>query len=143
MADHSTLIAELRDLAASGSVQGSLTLTRVLTEAADALAAVDLIASQTVTYAPYKPNPEERRKQRTPIYRIANLTDGMEVTLRFHYGAGQFDDERHTFGGLYMDGDTQNARFRDSRTGSYWSAYRFNGRWCFGTSAQRLQVVSI
>lgn len=75
--------------------------------------------------------------------RIANLTPGAEVTLRFATYGGSHD-EVVTFVSLSEDG--QRATFhtddREDLNGYDWEAYKFNGRWAYGSSAGRLSIVA-
>jgi hypothetical protein len=74
--------------------------------------------------------------------RIDLLPPNTEVVLKFH---GSFGNESFTqnaiFLGIEGTGDELLARFRspDSR-GNTWEAYRFNGRWAYGTGADRLSL---
>lgn len=76
--------------------------------------------------------------------RISSMQAGEAVTLRFHTRSGHFD-EAAVFVGLSEDGETatfRSASDNKSDDDTYdWDAYRFQGRWCYGSSAQRLSVV--
>lgn len=68
--------------------------------------------------------------------RIDNLEPGTEVTLFFH---GEQDSEPAVFLGLKGEGDSRHAKFRSEH--GEWEAYRYNGRWAYGTGADRLQLL--
>lgn len=84
--------------------------------------------------------------------RIDKLEPGQIVTLAFHKGAsttmekgGRVDEEDAVFLGIDGEGDDRTARFVSASTRwgmHYWRAYRFQGRWVFGSSAERLSVVA-
>ena len=38
------------------------------------------------------------------------------------------------------EGDDQRATFKDNEIGE-WEAYRYNGRWCYGSSCEPLRVI--
>lgn len=79
--------------------------------------------------------------------RIDSLTPDTEVTLRFHHRGNSYD-EAATFLGISGEGDDRRARFRSADTETLtagrtyeWEAYRYNGHWAYGTSADRLSLV--
>lgn len=76
--------------------------------------------------------------------RIDSLKPGTKVTLRFmreFQGTGSYDEDA-IFEGITGTGDDRLATF--SSTGDFsWSAYRFNGRWAYGSSAETLRLVAI
>ena len=74
--------------------------------------------------------------------RIDNLTRGEAVQLRFDGADGT---EHAVFVGVEGEGEDRRASFvqvlnRDQGTLFMWDAYRFNRRWVYGTSAQRLSL---
>jgi len=73
---------------------------------------------------------------------IARLTPGEACVLKFQTSNGAFTEDVK-FVSLSEDG--QSAIFRshdDDNAPAYdWEAYRFQGRWCYGSSAQRLSLV--
>jgi hypothetical protein len=73
--------------------------------------------------------------------RIDNIKPGSIVTLDL---AG--DEHVARFEEIIGTGDERVARFtaKSGPCAEYaWDAYRFNGRWAFGTSAQRMSVISV
>jgi hypothetical protein len=80
--------------------------------------------------------------------RIDKLKSGTQVTLKFHGSKSLGNDpyiEDAIFVGIYGVGDDRRARFMSANatignTGG-WDAYRFNGHWAYGTSAERLSLV--
>lgn len=81
--------------------------------------------------------------------RIDKLEPGQQVTLRFH-GPYAANDETVTFLGIEGTGDDRRARFftrgtpltkSDPDDGYEWEAYRYNGTWAYGSSADRLSIV--
>lgn len=70
--------------------------------------------------------------------RIDRLQPGAQVTLRFHGSMGnETHDERATFQGIVGEGDDRLAQFDG------WEAYRYRGHWAYGTSADRLSLISV
>lgn len=75
----------------------------------------------------------------TSAPRIDSLQPGTKVVLDF---AGKYTEE-HVFQGIRGEGDSRVARFDGTSHlgGPYsWEAYRYNGRWAFGTSAEWLRL---
>lgn len=82
--------------------------------------------------------------------RIDQLQPGDRVQLRFD---GRDETEPATFVKLEGEGDDRLATFSQTQAQSTatgvepvdyeWDAYRYNGRWAFGTSAQRLSLASV
>jgi hypothetical protein len=75
--------------------------------------------------------------------KIDNLKPGSIITLKFH---GSYGNESYTeevlFVGIDGEGDGRIAVFRSASNVAYtWQAYRYRGRWAYGTSADRLTVV--
>ena len=73
--------------------------------------------------------------------RIDSLKPNTPVLLKFREGT-----EEATFLALIGEGDERRARFiqHDDAVGLYeWEAYRFRGRWAYGTSADTLRLVEI
>jgi hypothetical protein len=75
--------------------------------------------------------------------RISSLKPGETVTLKFAtYGEPTIEAAQL----VEFKEDGQTAVFQtDMGTGPtgifQWEAYRFNGRWCYGSSAQRVSIV--
>lgn len=87
-----------------------------------------------------------RTKIQSP--RIDSLKPGDTVELAFsHYGNKDETYEYAVFLGIKGEGDTRRAEFIQRERGDTsvfnWEAYRFNGRWVYGTSAERLRVQEI
>lgn len=76
--------------------------------------------------------------------RIDNLTPGDVVNLTFTE-RGESTNELAVFVGLDGEGDARRATFRQaSGSGSFeWDAYRYSGRWAYGSSADRLSLYSV
>ena len=73
----------------------------------------------------------------TKAKRINDLKDGESVTLKFH-GSKRLGNEPwedtvvfHRFEG---EGDDKRAFFDN------WEAYRYNGHWAYGSSAEKLTI---
>lgn len=79
--------------------------------------------------------------------RIAHLTPGETVTVKFHKGYGSAESrELNRFLGMFDDttGIARiNARFEtvDGAHSYTWEAYRYDDRWCYGDNAQRVSVL--
>jgi hypothetical protein len=69
---------------------------------------------------------------------INGLKAGETVNLQFHgskrFGNDPYQDE-HVFVGFEGEGDDKRAVFEGG-----FEAYRYNGRWSYGTSAEKLSV---
>jgi len=78
----------------------------------------------------------------TAVRQIARLTPGQDVTLKFTTRNG-FYTEDNRFVGLTDGGEraTFTTHAADEGTPYNWDAYRFQGRWVYGSSAQRLSLV--
>lgn len=80
--------------------------------------------------------------------RIDTIPAGSRVRLLF---TGSFNrnpfEEEHTFLGIEGEGDSRRARFHRDEDGQYkaydWEAYRYNGGWAYGSSAERLQLLAV
>jgi len=77
--------------------------------------------------------------------RITSLAVGEEIRLRFN-GKASLGNETYeldaTFLGLEGTGDESRASFAlDGDAESAFEAYRYQGYWAYGTSAERLQLV--
>ena len=73
--------------------------------------------------------------------RIDSLKPNTPVLLKFFRST-----EEATFLAIVGEGDERRARFvqHDDAIGLFeWEAYRFQGRWAYGTSAERLSLVAI
>jgi hypothetical protein len=81
--------------------------------------------------------------------RIDSLKPGSKVTLRFmaeFQGKGHDWTDTVKFIRIEGEGDDRRAVFSDILgRGAYseWEAYRYNGRWAYGSSAETLRLVSI
>lgn len=80
--------------------------------------------------------------------RIDQLTPGTQVVLGFVGWGNTLTTDNATFVGVTGAGDDRRATFRSANThsprGSYeWDAYRYNGGWVYGTSAQRLRLLEV
>ena len=77
--------------------------------------------------------------------RIDQLTPGTKVTLGFTYG-----EEPAQFVGITGTGEARRAMFishfdtpLDGALSMRWEAYRFEGHWAYGTSAEPLRLLAI
>lgn len=73
------------------------------------------------------------------MIRLDKLTPLTVVTIEIKYGV-----EEVVFLGIDGEGDDRLARFlsRNYDGKVYeWAAYRCNGRWCYGSSGDRIKVV--
>ena len=73
--------------------------------------------------------------------RIDSLKPGTTRELQFNaefQGPGRAYREEATFLGIEGTGDERRARF-DS--GYEWEAYRYNGHWAYGSSAETLRLI--
>lgn len=79
--------------------------------------------------------------------RLDKITPGSVVTLQFHEGAGQDSyEDTVLFLGVEGSGNERRAKFMSQTGGTAtytWEAYRYNGRWAYGTSADRLSVICV
>jgi hypothetical protein len=75
---------------------------------------------------------------------IDNLKPGEVVELAFNPGKRNEYCEYHVFLGILDEGEERRAAFAGiGHRGMYeWEAYRYEGRWAFGTSADRLSLYS-
>lgn len=83
------------------------------------------------------------RPARPASPRIDKLPALAKVLLDFCDGRGE---DEAVFVGVVGEGDDRRARFlsTDSEGGAYeWEAYRYGGRWAWGTSADRLRVLEV
>jgi hypothetical protein len=74
--------------------------------------------------------------------RLDTLPAGTRVTLALHGWAGSVEYMTQTFVGITGAGDERRATFNDEMTGD-WDAYRYEGGWAYGSSAQRLQLLEV
>jgi hypothetical protein len=74
---------------------------------------------------------------------IAKLKPGTKVRLLFK-GSRSLGNEPYeldmTFKSVQGIGEDQTATFDEA--GQEFTAYRFRGRWCYGTSAERLSLIA-
>lgn len=78
--------------------------------------------------------------------RIDSIKNGQRVTLRFmanFQGKDGAWDEDMVFDGIDGDGDDREARFKYLDSSDHWKAYRFNGRWVYGSSAETLRLITV
>lgn len=79
----------------------------------------------------------------TKLPRLDNLKPGSFIVLDF---AGRYERPA-IFIGITGEGDDRDANFVspdfDGRDTYSWSAYRYNGHWAFGSSAERLRLVEV
>jgi hypothetical protein len=79
--------------------------------------------------------------------RIDTLNPGDTVLLDFGKDAGP--DEEAVFMRIIGEGDNRRAEFVSMDTSGpapslyVWQAYRYNGRWAYGTSADPLRLVRV
>lgn len=76
--------------------------------------------------------------------RIDSLQPAQVVVLKFTTSRGEFTTEYADFVGITGTGEKRRATFRsdDGRGKLFtWEAYRFQGRWAYGSSADRLSLV--
>lgn len=75
---------------------------------------------------------------------ISHLKPGQNATLLFHgsrsYGNAAYTDE-NTLVRFEEKNGTEYAVFQ-FEDGGEWSAYKSDGRWCYGSSAEKVTVVS-
>lgn len=76
--------------------------------------------------------------------RIDKLTPGSHVTLRF-CGLGPDNAEPAVFVKVEGEGDDRHAHFisKDGTKVYEWEAYRFEGRWSYGSGAEALYLLSV
>ena len=77
--------------------------------------------------------------------RIDSLTAGETVNLKFH-GSKSLGNGSHVCEAIFVaingEGEERRAEFDDADGySSSWEAYRFNGHWAYGSSAERLSVI--
>lgn len=78
--------------------------------------------------------------------RIDKLIPGSFVTLTVYSHSGREYDEQALFLGIIGEGDERLARFSsfgDSPRAYTWEAYRYTGRWAFGSSADRISLSEV
>lgn len=78
--------------------------------------------------------------------RIDSLEAGSAVVLEFVGSMGNATyTEKSVFQGIEGTGDKRRARFVDNQTAVpfEWEAYRFNGHWAYGSSADRLRLLEV
>jgi hypothetical protein len=88
-----------------------------------------------IEYTAAKPAKPARPAQK----RISAKYVGEKLNLAFHGTYDRTVDE-NTLIKLEGEGDDARATFRDA-SGMEWEAYRYNGRWAYGSGAHRLTVV--
>lgn len=77
--------------------------------------------------------------------RIDSLAIGTKVLLEFTGSMGNSGyTETMIFKGIEGTGDDRRATFADEYDASAeWQAYRYNGYWAYGTSADRLRLLEV
>lgn len=84
--------------------------------------------------------------------RFDNLTPGSVIEIQTFYGAQPHEVETAAFLGIYGEGDGRNAKLatvskHPKSDGTHpiieWEIYRYNGRWAYGTSADRISLVRV
>jgi hypothetical protein len=79
----------------------------------------------------------------TMAKRIDSLVPGTEVKLHFH-GSKSFGNEPHTLDATFVsvvgEGDAREANFLLNGDSEF-AAYRYGGRWAYGSSAEKLSLV--
>lgn len=77
--------------------------------------------------------------------RIDSLAIGTKVLLEFTGSMGNSGyTETMIFKGIEGEGDKRRATFADVYDASNeWQAYRYNGGWAYGTSADRLRLLEV
>jgi hypothetical protein len=77
--------------------------------------------------------------------RIDQLEPGTEVILKFHGGNGNKGyTNKNYFVEIVGKGENRRAVFsfcKEVDEHSTWEAYRYNGRWAYGSGAHRLSLV--
>lgn len=101
---------------------------------------VALLESSIATLKAWTPAKVAAVEASTPAKRISAKYVGETLTLAF-YGPYDRTTEEHTLVKFEGAGDDARATFRDV-SGMEWEAYRFKGRWAYGSSANRLTVVN-
>ncbi len=75
---------------------------------------------------------------------ISHLKPGQKVTLHFR-GSRSLGNEGYVDTVVFKEhigvGDDQRAVFTDENGRDQWEAYKFQGRWSYGTSAERLSIM--
>jgi hypothetical protein len=127
MTTTATLADAYRELAAARG-----RVNRAKNELADAEAA---LADAEDAYAAAKAAPK------APALRINAANVGRVLTLGFHSPYNPFEQDAKLLK-LEGEGDDARATFKDE-DGMEWEAYRYNGRWAYGSSANRLQVLGV
>lgn len=79
--------------------------------------------------------------------RIDKLTPNSKITLNFYAGSSVAFTEDVTFLRIEGEGAEREAVFHSVPAGKpadayTWRAYRFQGRWAYGTSADRLSLAT-
>lgn len=82
--------------------------------------------------------------------RIDSLKPGTEVTIRYmrEFQFGGPLDENLFFHGILGEGEDRRAVFSDradldASWKSSWEAYRYKGRWAYGSSAETLRLLAV
>lgn len=85
------------------------------------------------------------------MVRIDSLEPGAKVRLKFcGSGWNAEHDEDAVFVGVTGEGNDRRATFRSLDQRTYedrveyeWDAYRYNGRWAYGSSAETLRLLAV
>lgn len=73
--------------------------------------------------------------------RISTKNVGQTFDLKLHGSMGNSDYELEDVLLVKVEGEGEDRRATFSENGFEWEAYRFNGRWSYGSSADYLSVV--
>lgn len=77
-------------------------------------------------------------------HRLDEYNAGETPKLRFYSnGSGRsssYVEDHHTIVSKSGKGEARTITFRDFKNGFEWEAYRYRGRWAYGSSAARLGV---
>lgn len=81
--------------------------------------------------------------QKTRTRSISTLKPGEHVNLRFH-GSKQFGNEPYEMEAVFVafNADKSRATFNLNRGEDDFEAYKTINRWAYGTSAEKLSIVS-
>lgn len=104
-------------------------------------AQVSSLENNIRTLRAWTPAKQSAAAAAAPAKRISAANVGRVLHLAFHSPHAPTDED-HTLVKLEGKGDDARATFRDV-SGMEWQAYRFNGRWAYGSSANRLQVLEV
>lgn len=78
--------------------------------------------------------------RRTP--RLADLKIGQAVKVKLSASKDLYSEQVCLFGGIH-NGEARFIQVDLDGRSYTWEAYRYNGRWSYGSSAQRLSLVEV